>query len=537
MPSTETMLPPWVRPEAPENIQLLDDQSQMFEPAFSRNSPQVQSWSDPRWLLKRKYTAVRLDERSMLNSTILEARGRVIPIRVFPQAPLRGSFPATELITNNSFVNSVQGWIVSDVSLTLSASERVLRVTHANVGDTVVGPGAATVVANAPYVLRAMFRLGRESGAGPTWSLRIGTSSFSNEVSEGATFATDGYKTLIGVPNTTTIYPGLVWYRSAYGNMANDFYSLQYTSLARCMLIDVGANKLARSQELSDVYWNRVGLASIATNTTAPDGGATADVLTETTSAQPHYIVNSSPITVLSSILDYAYSAALKAGTRSIARLSLQEVTSSTAIQAWFNLNSGTVVANTLGTNWANLRTFTNSLGNGWWECSIVGQKRNSAVQLFAFVALASSNAADSYTGNGSTLTAWRPTLSQSSVPGRLIQTTASQDDGGSPNGGACHIKGAPASLNGLLLPYDWVEIITTTGSELKQVTAPLNTDANGRGYLQFRPGLSGLAGADAPVIVLEPSGRFKLKNGVASDNRWGLYQDAELELTEYYGS
>lgn len=537
MPISELMLPPWVKPETPERIQLIDDQTIVFQPQFARNSPQIQSFSDPRWGWTRRYRGMRQEDRSMLLSTLNEMRGKAIKVLLTPHAPFRGSFSASELITNGTFANSINGYGTSDATVALSASERVLRLTQAAYGDTATGQAGATVVANFPYVMRVMLKLGRISGTGPITSIRLGTSTYSNEVGESSAFTTDGYKTQVFVPSTTTVYPSIVWYRSNYGVMPNDYVDVTYLSLTRCIVADVGVNKVWHSQDLTQSYWGRTGLSAVNANSSiAPDGSATAEALVETNSTQEHLIFPNSGV-ASGAASNWSFSAALKPGTRTIARLAVGESTSSTLIQAWFNLNSGTAVTNTLGTNWSNLRTYVNCLGNGWWECAVVGRNTNGATLITPYVALASSNAAVSYPGSTSNLIyAWRPTLSASGIPGRLVNTGASSDDGGSPNGGAAAIKGGPLSVNGLILPGDWVELVTSTGSELKQVTAPLNTDAFGRGYLQFRPGLTGQMLADAPIVVTEPFGRFKLLNGIEYDNLFGLYSDAnQLEFTEVY--
>ena len=87
-------------------------------------------------------------------------------------------------------------------------------------------------------------------------------------------------------------------------------------------------------------------------------------------------------------------------------------------------------------------------------------------------------------------------------------------------------------SANGLLLADDFFEI----GGELKQCTAPLNSDASGLGYLQFRPLLAGAPADNDPVFINQPMGRFKLMNSYEYDNEFGLYMDATVELTEVYG-
>lgn len=538
MPITEVMLPPWVRPETPERIQLIDDQTIAFQPAFARNAPQFQTFADPRWGWTRRYSAMRQEERGALLSTLSDMRGKVIKCYLTPHAPFRGAMSslAPEMIPNGTFVNSISGWSVSDTTLTLSAIERIMRVNIAGNGDTVIMPqNGVDVAANVPYALRIMLKLGRITGTGPITQFRMGTVAFADDIGTSAVFDSDGYKAYAVTCPRTSVYPAITWFRSSYNMMPNDFVYVHYFSMTRCLLVDVGVNKILHSQDLTQAYWTRVGISSITVNTIAPDGTSTSEILVETTSSQQHYILASSG-TASGAPNNWSLSAALKPGTRTIARLALTESTSSTIAQAWFNINSGTTLANTTGNGWSNLQTFTQSLGNGWWECAISVRNINAAPLITPLVAMASSSTAITYTGSSQTMHVWRPTLAATVFPGRLISTGAGSDDGGSPNGGAAHIKGGPASVNGLILPGDWIEIITSTGSELKQATAAFNTDAFGRGYLQFRPGLTGQVLADGIVVVTEPFGRFRLMNGVEYDNRFGVYADfSQLEFTETY--
>jgi len=81
--------------------------------------------------------------------------------------------------------------------------------------------------------------------------------------------------------------------------------------------------------------------------------------------------------------------------------------------------------------------------------------------------------------------------------------------DGAAQTGSALAVKSLPASTLGLLLTADLFEVITSLGSELKYLTAPLNSDASGKGYLQFEPPLRGVPADGAPIIVHQPMGRF----------------------------
>lgn len=83
--------------------------------------------------------------------------------------------------------------------------------------------------------------------------------------------------------------------------------------------------------------------------------------------------------------------------------------------------------------------------------------------------------------------------------------------NGGSQTGSQLAIKDLPTSTAGLLAAGDQVEIITARGSELKILTAPLNSDSSGLGSILFEPPLRGSVSDNAAVIMHNPMGRWVL--------------------------
>lgn len=81
--------------------------------------------------------------------------------------------------------------------------------------------------------------------------------------------------------------------------------------------------------------------------------------------------------------------------------------------------------------------------------------------------------------------------------------------NGGSQTGSALEVDQTVTSTNGILLPNDWVSI----GGELKCVTAPLNTNASGQGYLRFKPQLFRSPADNSPIIITDPMGKFLISN------------------------
>ena len=105
--------------------------------------------------------------------------------------------------------------------------------------------------------------------------------------------------------------------------------------------------------------------------------------------------------------------------------------------------------------------------------------------------------------------------------------------NGASQTGSGLWLKNLPVSTAGLLTAGDMVSIYTGTW-EMKRVTADLNSNASGNGYLIFEPSLRVSPSANAPVSIWRPMSRFLLANG---ETNWsttpGLFSDFTLEFVE----
>jgi hypothetical protein len=102
--------------------------------------------------------------------------------------------------------------------------------------------------------------------------------------------------------------------------------------------------------------------------------------------------------------------------------------------------------------------------------------------------------------------------------------------NGASQVGGAINIDGLPTSTNGLALAGDWVEI----NGELKRLTADLNSNGSGQGYLMFEPTLRTAPADNTPVIFRNPMGRFIIADErIAWGTRPGIISDVEISLVE----
>lgn len=101
---------------------------------------------------------------------------------------------------------------------------------------------------------------------------------------------------------------------------------------------------------------------------------------------------------------------------------------------------------------------------------------------------------------------------------------------GGSQTGGALNIDGLPTSTAGLARAGDWVEI----NGELKRLTADLNSDASGAGYIMFEPTLRAAPADNSPVVFRNPMGRFLIADDeLGWSTRPGTLSDLTISLVE----
>jgi hypothetical protein len=199
-------------------------------------------------------------ERSILKSVYSALNGQANRIWVAdPSYVQRGSFPTSELLSNNTFSNGTTGW-ASSASITLSAADRMLRAVRATVGATATTLGnssSVTVVTGAPYVFRAFLW----QGLGPYTSghrLHFGSTFGGAELLLGSTSASYGMFTLSHAPASTPIFVG-IRDASTSGQTAGDYVGVHYTSLSRCMLI-AGGSQTGRSLNVDGLPTSTSGL-------------------------------------------------------------------------------------------------------------------------------------------------------------------------------------------------------------------------------------------------------------------------------------
>lgn len=520
---SEVLIPPWIIPEE-EPQEPLDEGSSVFASAFAPGLAQRQSYGGLRLKLSRRHT-VRLEEKAQLLSALRSTRGRFNAVRSKVHFALRGSFPATELLTNNTFANGTTGWTAFQSTLTVN--DRVLRSTNSGASAAAFGytRSAISVTQYAPYVLRASVSAAKLATFSARAQLNDGTVTLDSTALSSPGLCT---VSLVSLAATVTA----VIYNAGGTDAAGNFFDSPYVSLSRCALVDNGLNLLTRSDELDNAAWSLLSGGTIDDNAAAaPDGTTTADGFVENGVTVEHYIGQAA--TVSASTGDYAWSIALKGSGRTWVSLQLLEVGSASLAKAYFNMSTGAKGTTGIsGAGLTNLRSFIEPLGGGIYKCTIVVRKANSATSLRALVVSnAADGGADSIAGiSANAFYAWRGTLAQSSVPTRLVQTTSTTSSGTSQTGSALYVKGLPASTSGLLLPEDCFEI----NGERKTCTAALDSDAAGLGYLQFEPALFRSPADNDPVIILDPMGKFLLSN-LKIDNEFGTQANVSYDLEHIY--
>jgi len=407
------------------------------------------------------------------------------------------------------------------------------------VARSVVGTAAAALyetAGNTPttyagYASRAFLREGR--GTFTSTGARIGTSA-------GGSYAgsdTTGYGLK---PTPSSSGTGSSLFFSLYdsqtsGTVAGDYFDVLYTSLSRCAVVDNGLNALTYSDQIDNAAWTKNNCSSAGANInafTAPDGTLTGERLVESSDGanQYHYITQTA--TKPASSQWWTIYGAFRAGDGGTIRdrviLKLGDVSNFT--ECSFDLTAGTAgTASNTGSATSG-KPYIQSLGGGWYYCAVITLLPAATTNVNCQAFLVSSTSV-LYTGNGAgNIGVWRMGAAASQYPVRLTQTTTAATTGSSQTGVALRLRAVPASTNGLLLPGDWVEC----SGQLNMVTAPLNSDAAGLGYLQLQRSFTTAPADNAPVIVNRPMGRFLLaEEEVSWGSRPGILSDFSISFVE----
>lgn len=441
---------------------------------------------------------------------------------------IRGSFPATELLSNNTFADGTTGWTAQDGVLTVS--DRVARLMATTPTASAQFRQSVALTQFVPYALRSVILDGAQSAAA---GLSTGP-----RISDAGGLQVNDYQTARGLRTAVLVasstgaanqVPAL-FISSTNGFTAGTYVEVPWCSLARCPLVDNSPNAFEHSDEIDNAYWNKIQLTVNANAHTAADGTATMEGVVENTANAQHTVVASA--TRASAAEDWCVSGVFvrATGTRDV-RLVIGRDLSSNFSTCIFDLGAGTAGTPTNSGDNTNARAYIRDMGNGRYACFLVARLAASTNVSIDFDMV--NGGAVSYTGDGSSaIGAWRFGAARSAVPMRVGQTTTAALPTGTSQAlsGGLYIKGLPASTNGLLLPGDQVQI----GNQLLIVTASLDSDALGLGFLQTAPSLRSAPADNAPVVINQPMGRFFLESDANGwSNKPGIFSDTEIVLAE----
>lgn len=147
-----------------------------------------------------------------------------------------------------------------------------------------------------------------------------------------------------------------------------DYHPTTHAALG-VLIEEQRTNLLTYSQEFDNAAWTKNASSISATNITAPDDTATAELLASNTDNAIHYLFVGSPPSITSGVT-YTGSVFLKKGTGSTApdwmQLSLSGASFGSIQYANFNLMTGEV-----GTVGAGATATVEDVGGGWYRCSI----------------------------------------------------------------------------------------------------------------------------------------------------------------------
>jgi hypothetical protein len=187
-------------------------------------------------------------------------------------------------------------------------------------------------------------------------------------------------------------------------------------------------NLLLRSEEFDNASWtktqlNAFGSGSTANAIAAPNGTITADLITENTATAAHRV---SQDTISGAIALGIYTTTVYFKSKERTRCYLNYTDNATGeVTATFNLSNQSSSVTT-GGSWTGSTATVQSIGDGWFRCSLTSTKGNASFALSLRVGIADNSSNTSYTGDGTSgIYLWGAQLEQASTVGEYIPTTS----------------------------------------------------------------------------------------------------------------
>jgi hypothetical protein len=171
-------------------------------------------------------------------------------------------------------------------------------------------------------------------------------------------------------------------------------------------------NLLLRSEEFDNASWTKNAATITANATVSPNGTTTADKLVETAVNNSHW-----PGVLSLGLASNIYTVSVYAKAAERTELSIFIDTSVTRRTAYFNLSNGTLGAISVG-----ITSSIQSVGNGWYRCSITLSAAESLINVVYTTAVGGNNI---YLGDGTSgIYLWGAQLEAGAFPTSYIPTT-----------------------------------------------------------------------------------------------------------------
>lgn len=234
---------------------LVDDTTSVFQSQFGVGLTQRVTRIGPRWKLNASFERLSQQDRHNLMSFLSEVRGKALSIMYTPRhSTLRGSFPASELFTNNVF-DTTTGWLITTgAGMTVDGNRIRMTRTNSVNGSSLYQSGGHAVTNGAAYLLRAALvakttmvwdlRLGVSAGDS-TWGTSGNQTALAHRHASGVATATTGYATLTSLTGT--------------GVDTGEWGVYDGVSLARCIRVN-GASQTGNQLDVKNLPTSTNGL-------------------------------------------------------------------------------------------------------------------------------------------------------------------------------------------------------------------------------------------------------------------------------------